>query len=189
MSLVACLAAALAFEGPVRATTDGAQARTDADIVPAASGAGLVHVELKADSPKVQLERITRAGATTPVCSAPCSLSLPRTVTYQIGGDGVPSSPPFSLPDDRGEVSLNVRAGSSSGRALGGALIGIGGLAFFFGYLSSLSYPDGPDDSGKSTSHTANYVITIGGLVAAICGIALVATSHTKVVSSSGATF
>jgi hypothetical protein len=148
----------------------------------------LIQVHLKADSAAVRIEHHTESGAWVPICSAPCSRMLFRSDQYVIGGFGVPSSRIFVLPDDRQEVTLTVRAGSSPVHLIGGAAVAAGAIATVIGL--GVGYYALPDSSGPSErDKTIGRYWISGGLGAIVLGIVFLNTWHTNVMSSSGIQF
>jgi hypothetical protein len=162
----------------------------------APSGTGGVLVELHTDDPNTRIDRVV-GNATTPVCFAPCRKRLDRNNLYVIEGDGLRSTSQFLLPDDHDQVTLDVHAGSSA-RLAGGVVLMIGGgivsyiglLVWEVGTLSHglASYSNGDTRNSRSVADTGLVMMAIG-IPATILGIYFAATTHTSVVSSSGATF
>jgi hypothetical protein len=62
-----------------------------------------------------------------PVCSPPCERRLPRTALFRISGAEITTSSTFSLPADRSEVTLRVKAGASRWYWTGVILTAFGG--------------------------------------------------------------
>lgn len=156
---------------------------------------GMIQVDVKADEPGVRLDRVQGGGAATTVCVAPCSRMVPRNNLYVIDGDGIRATSQFLLPDDRNQVTLDVKAGSSA-RHGGGAALMVGGLVV--GYiglitlelgLTSEAVSDGTTRDRSDRAATAGGVMLAAGVAAAIGGLYLVMTSSTKVTSSTGSTF
>jgi hypothetical protein len=156
---------------------------------------GMIQVDLKADQPGVRLDRVQGGGAATAVCLAPCSRLVPRNNLYVIDGDGIRATSQFLLPDDRNQVTLDVKAGSAA-RHGGGAALMVGGL--IVGYigmlvlevgLTSQAVSDGTTQNRSDSAATVGGVMLAAGVAAAVGGLYLVMTSSTKVSSSTGATF
>lgn len=156
---------------------------------------GMIQVDLKADQPGVRLDRVQGSGAASTVCVAPCSRLVPRNNLYIIDGDGLRATSQFLLPDDRNQVTLDVKAGSSArhggGAALmvGGLIVGYVGMLVLEAGLTSQAYADGTTDNRSDRAATVGGVMLAAGVVAAIGGLYLVMTSSTRVSSSTGATF
>jgi len=157
---------------------------------PGAPAGGLIQIDIKADEPGVRLDRVQGAGLSTPVCVAPCSRLVPRNNLYVIDGEGIRSTSQFLLPDDRNQVTLDVKAGSSA-RHGGGAALLVAGLVVGYVGLVGLAASAGTGNSGSQSDRAATIGggLLIGGVAAAIGGLYLVMTSSTTVVSSTGATF
>lgn len=162
---------------------------------PGYQGGGMIQVDLKADEPGVRLDRVQGAGAAATVCVAPCSRLVPRNNLYVIDGDGIRATSQFLLPDDRNQVTLDVKAGSSA-RHGGGAALMVGGL--IVGYvgmitlelgLTSEAVSDGTTRDRSDKAATVGGVLLAAGVAAAIGGLYLMMTSNTKVTSSTGSKF
>lgn len=172
---------------PGGAPTPGANASAE-------GGPGGVLVEVRTDDARTRIDRVL-TGQSIPVCLAPCRKVLDRNSIYVIEGDGIRPSSQFLLPDDRTELTLDVRAGST-GRMLGGGLLIAGGLSV--GYVGLLYWATGSvvnatsgNLTGQDGSHTKNSGLAMMsiGIPLAVVGLYLALTSQTKVVSSTGASF
>jgi len=175
--------------GVVSADADGSSAQ--------APGGGLIQVDLKADTAGVRLDRVLPAGNTSTVCFAPCTKLVPHDHLYVIEGEGIRATSQFVMPDDRTQVTLNVRAGSS-GRAGEGAALILGGIVVGYvgvftaqiGLASAAFAEDGSAARGSNGKVVAaGGVIALVGLAALVGGIAMVLSSKTQVTSSTGSTF
>ncbi len=152
-------------------------------------GSAGVRVEVRADKPGVRIDRITADGSSTTVCFAPCLRVLARDGVYVIGGAGIRSTSQFALPRDHHQLVLDVEAAASARSVAGGLLVTTGGLALLFDVLSGPK-PDAPvNASGSSIDDGIRTAMLVGGVLALSLGIYFVATSHTKVTTSSGVTF
>jgi len=156
---------------------------------------GVIQVDVKADQPGVRLDRVQGAGVASTVCLAPCSRLVPRNGLYIIDGDGIRSTSQFLLPDDRNQVTLDVKAGSSA-RHGGGAALMVGGLVV--GYIGMITLElglaaeaatDGTTHDRSDKAAAVGGVMLAAGVAAAIGGLYLVMTSSTHVTSSTGSTF
>lgn len=145
----------------------------------------MIQVDVHADEPGVRLERVQGQGFSTSVCVAPCSKLVPRNNLYVIDGEGIRATSQFLLPDDRNQVTLDVKAGSSA-RHGGGAVLLVAGL--IVGYVGLVGL-GASETAGNSRSAQVTGGLLIGGVAAAIGGLYLVMTSSTTVTSSTGATF
>jgi hypothetical protein len=154
----------------------------------AVQGGGMIQVDVRADEPGVRLDRVQGQGISTAVCVAPCSKLVPRNNLYVIDGEGIRTTSQFLLPDDRNQVTLNVKAGSSA-RHGGGAVLLVAGLVIGYVGLMGLAATESGTGSQSDQGATIGGGLLIGGLAAAIGGLYLVMTSSTTVTSSTGATF
>lgn len=156
---------------------------------------GGVYVELQADDPNTRIDRIVESTA-VPVCLAPCRQILDRNSIYVIGGDGITSTSRFTLLDSADSLTLNIKAGSLSRSAGGGALLFVGGVLGLAGLLieglSSVAAAS-IENQGGNTNVARGNVVALGmmaiGLSAAAIGFCLKRTARTTVTSSTGATF
>jgi len=168
--------------GVVSADADGSSAQ--------APGGGLIQVDLKADTAGVRLDRVLPAGNTSTVCFAPCTKLVRHDHLYVIEGEGIRATSQFVMPDDRNQVTLNVRAGSSA-RAGGGAALILGGIVL--GYVGEVfafaALTDGSPAPRSDNVATAGGVMVLVGLAALVGGIYMVLSSKTQVTSSTGSTF
>jgi hypothetical protein len=150
-----------------------------------------VFVELRVDAPGVRIDRYESDGERVAVCSAPCQRVLPRDGLYVIDGPGIRTTSRFSLPEDRRQLILDVKAGSAAQNVGGAFLIGGGVVTLFFALFAGL--PPGPDAPVESSASTigggTREALLVGGGLAVALGAILSLTSKTTVTSSSGATF
>jgi hypothetical protein len=124
---------------------------------------------------------------------------LETNTLYVIGGEGIRSTSQFMLPDDRPSVRLDVQAGPTSRLAGGVVLMGlgiavsyIGALVWEFGEvrdISANSFGSSTDTSSNRRAITVGETMVVIGIPAALVGLYLAVTTHTSVVSSTGATF
>jgi hypothetical protein len=157
------------------------------------AAAGVAHatdVELRADDPRVRIERLVGEGQTQPICSAPCRQPLDPRALYVIGGDGIPATRPFALPDDQQQLILSVRPGSRAKQIGGGVLLGVGATATVLGFL--LAPGDPPSQSSDRMGSVNGWPIVVGvtGIAVGLVGAYLLLWSgQTRVESSSGRSF
>jgi hypothetical protein len=149
-----------------------------------------VVVELQADSDQVRILRVD-GGRQRVVCAAPCGEALPREGTYQIAGDGVVPTAPFSLADNASTLRLQVRAGSEDQHTAGIALIAAGVATYLAGsvyfFYKSASMP--LDTPGNPRTLDVSLALQGTGAAAALVGLILTLTARTSVVTSNGVTF
>jgi hypothetical protein len=147
-----------------------------------------VFVEVRADDPRVRIDRVMLDGVPVPVCAAPCRQVLDRSSAYLLQGDGVVATSPFLLPDGSNQVVLDVHAGSRTKRMLGVALLVVGAGVTLVGFGGvSLG---GTFRGERGRREERNGLIMMGiGIPVAIVGWVLFRSARTSVVSSSGATF
>jgi hypothetical protein len=157
-------------------------------VPPVAPRPGGVYVELRASSPNVRIERLV-GQLRAPVCYAPCRKVLPVNDVYIIGGDGVRSTSQFTLPEDRPQVTLDVKAGSTAQLAGGAGLILLGLIAGYVGYFVYLAGLVSELETGSHTGITAGIGIGVGGLALMGVGLVVVLSARTTVTTSTGATF
>lgn len=192
-----------AAPAPVRPATD--------EPTPPAEGVVRMHIDV--DDPKVQLHRHEGTAAhwvpnrvvvtevSTLICRAPCDQLVDgsKGEEFFFTGNGITPSSRFQLFDKRGDVSAEVKPGSSAGRivgfvgaAAGAALVAAGAVSVLLGSKSSpsLEQVDGKfvvretDDPGLKT---AGYVMLGTGGAALVGGIWLwVANGTTFELRSSG---
>lgn len=111
---------------------------------------------------------------------------------YRIAGEGVVPSSKFELPNAGADLTLDVKAGSSTQRTAG-LVLGIAGVVTFIGanvyliHASPALLSDGPPVSHTTT--TAYFAAEGAGLLLGGVGLLLLLTSDTRVTSSSGAKF
>jgi hypothetical protein len=162
-------------------------------VLPLLAAASLAHateVELRADDPRVRIERLTGDGQTQPICTAPCRQPLDPRALYVIGGDGIPPTHPFALPDDQQELILSVRSGSRAKQIGGGVLLGVGATATVLGFL--LAPGDRSSQAPEPMQSVRAWPIGVGlaGVAVGLVGAYLLLWSgQTRVESSSGRTF
>lgn len=149
----------------------------------------MIQVDIKADESGVRLDRVQGDGVTRPVCVAPCSRLVPRNNLYVINGDGIRTTSQFLLPDDRNQVTLDVKVGSSARHGGGAALLVVGGVVAYVGLISLGGAAGSTGSQADNKAATIGGGLLVGGLAAAIAGVYLVMTSSTKVISSTGSTF
>lgn len=134
--------------------------------------------------------------AATPVCSSPCDkvLDAASGQTYTAGGDFNPS-PAFTLAGKEGDMELTVEPGSHGVRALGYALIIVGGVGVITGASLALlgallpstttNYNDdgttSVSDSGTGWMAPTGLAITGGGVAMIVGGIVAIIESKTKI--------
>jgi hypothetical protein len=160
------------------------------------------HVAIDADAPGVSLMRVmgfgfVQYGSATgsfasyqTVCVAPCQADVDANATYQISGDGVTPSSPFTLPTANGApVRLHVHGGSLGAR-IGGLWLVISGITFavtggvLAGTFAALS-----SSSDDTTGWIVAGLVTAGvGVVMTVLGIPLVSGSGTTVVTDQNVT-
>jgi hypothetical protein len=158
---------------------------------PAGADPGGVYVELRADAPNVRIDRVVN-GMQVAVCVAPCRRVLPRNNVYVIDGVGIRTTTQFMLPDDRQQLTLDVKAGSAARRALGVVLLVGGGVVGYVGLVVAASRTNTYDSStGTYRSRATSGPLAVGaiGAAAVAVGVYLMLTSQTRVQSSSGVTF
>jgi hypothetical protein len=147
-----------------------------------------VFVDLRADNPRVRIDRVID-GEAIAVCAAPCSRVLDRSGVYIIEGDGVTPTARFVFPDDENRVTLDVHAGSWGRKTLGNALAIAGGLAALLGLEvagdENLSLPDNSEENRA----TIGLVMLAIGIPVVLTGLYLSSSARTSVASSTGATF
>lgn len=172
----------------------------------AADDAPTVHVQIDANSPAVELFRITSEGVGTVAtgrgtatvgivnferqCRAPCDLTLsdPRH-DFFISGDGITPSSRFTLMGAGEDVTLKVDAGNATVRSLGWIGTSVGVTAAVTGgtllLLQALLSPSG--SSLRSPSGAGNLLGTVGwasvagGGALLGAGIPMIAFSGTEV--------
>lgn len=177
---------------------------------PGGHAAGSVQVSVESDKDDTTLYRLAAAGVGVgsaggqqvivgfeqyePMCTAPCRVPADPESTYFVGG-GVTGSDKFRLPR-QGEVGLKIEGGSI-GRRTGGVVLstfGITGVVTGGAFLlvGALTKPDDSDPYASLTPDHSGTFRTIGfvslGIGAAMLagGIALIATSGTKVKTGTG---
>ncbi len=149
---------------------------------------------MHSDDPRTRIDKVLGTGVNIPVCFSPCDKMLETNSMYIIEGEGVGATSRFMLPDDRDSVRLDVRAGSTARRAGGAILMGAGLVTAYAGLfvLAGTALDNSLSDVGDTRSRRSPAVgegMILGGLVAGVVGLYLVASTHTTVNSSSGATF
>ena len=163
----------------------------------AAPGAGAVEesgtwVELHADDGAVRIERIQNGQAVS-VCAAPCRQRLPRDGVYRIAGDGIAPSQKFDLSAERW-IRLDVKAGSSVQRDIGFGLAATAAVTLLVAtayYVAAIGETPVDDLSPPPPRRDLDIAAVALGAVYVLGGVAvtLIATSNTKVTTSSGVTF
>jgi hypothetical protein len=161
------------------------------------NGGRWVHVQMHSDDPRTRIDKVMGPGASIPVCFSPCDKMLDTSSTYIIQGEGIRATSRFMLPDDRDSVRLDVQSGSTSRVAGGAVLMGAGLITAYAGLfvLAATAVSNTASDLGTTTGQPQHHspvlgeVMILGGLAAGVVGLYLVASTHTTVSSSSGATF
>jgi hypothetical protein len=151
---------------------------------------GGVFVDIRTTSPYVRIDRVDAGGLLVPVCQVPCRQVLPRNAVYFIDGYGAP----FKLPNDKQQVTLDVKAGSTGQKVGGWALIVLGSLsAIASGFIAAATlgcaHAEEPvpircgDDA-----HTLAIGLLYGGFTALGVGVGLIADAGPSVTTSDGVT-
>ena len=179
-----------------RLRADSAGARPDAK--------GVVRLHIESPKPVQLHEHIGTSAVMGPyggvvvshsrvVCESPCDqlVDARRGQRFVVAGDGVPASEPFQLHAQRGDVKMNVDAGSSGRRAGGVLLTSLGAAGVAYGVLGLVLGAVANDDA--STRDLGEALQTSGGIslgagVATLAGgIVLIATSRTRIDFARGA--
>lgn len=110
----------------------------------------------------------------TPVCQAPCTISVDSAASYRIGGDDVKRSSRFMLPTGMAPISLQTSAGNAHAYRAGVALMSIGSVVTLGGILALLFVSpsrrfDPMTNQVVSTDYTGPLVV---GLLPAALGLA-----------------
>ena len=190
------------FQTRVALATEATSASPSAAVTaPTASAAVMlskagIFVELHADDPKTRIYRIAPAtGVATPVCRAPCRKMLDRDATYVIDGEGIATTSAFTLPDDADEILLEVEAGSSTKRWVGGAMEVAGGASIVGGLYVLLTSgmggvrPQSGEPDPRASDARFAYVAMVAGFIPLVVGQILLHTGRTSVITSNGAAF
>jgi hypothetical protein len=158
---------------------------------------GGVLVTVRSSSRPVRIDRVINPGFTIPVCVSPCRQVLPRNSVYVITGEGIRSTSPFVLPDDRDQVVLDVKPGSSGDTAVGAIALGVGLISAYVGVVllaasavrsdQDAYYERKSEDTGRV--RTVGGVMVAGGVVAGIVGLYYLFHAKTEVTSSTGSQF
>ncbi len=162
----------------------------------AAPAPGGVYVEMRSDNPNTRIDQV-HGGASIPICAVPCRKVLGRDGVYVIQGDGMRATSNFVLPDDRQELTLDVKAGSTARLAGGVVLMAGGGAVSYLGLIfwslgstqNSLGMVNGTGGNEGSAQVSAGSTMLLVGIPAVLIGLYVVLTTHTHVTSSTGATF
>ncbi len=145
-----------------------------------------VHVDLEANDARVRIDELHPDGTTTPVCVAPCAKVLSRSSLYVIQGDGMPSTTPFTLPEDRRDLFLSVSAGSNAKRRFGIAAMAVGLPAMVVAFMFSPA--DAPPEEQRRVGAWPA-LLGLGSLVLTGVGAWLWWKGGTRVASSTGHSF
>lgn len=150
-----------------------------------------VIVHLRADSDAV---RIIRVDGDRPeiVCAGLCDKPLPRDGLYELGGDGVPRTRPFTLGDPGTDLTLRVDAGSSGQQVAGAVTAFTGGTTLLFGLLYRwvLAVEDIDNDHPADHNRDPLFIGSMtAGLVLGVGGLVMLATSGTFVTTNHGVSF
>jgi hypothetical protein len=172
-----------------------------------------VAVQLSADDNRATIERrvattsvpalpgletgIIGLGHWEHTCVAPCDgVKLDPKYTYRVSGDGLVPTDSFSVPRDAGQMKVDAKMGSSTGRVLGAASTIGGGLLILGGGLALAASPVlASEDVGSKGFRSAVLVGGVGavsvGAIAATVGLFLWlsngSTAHTEKVVASAA--
>ena len=146
-----------------------------------------VHV----DAPAAVTLEAKDAGTWTPVCAAPCDLTLSTHVVYRIAGPGVLPSDPFLLrPDDGGNVHLVPHVATRGRQTAGWIMVASGMLGVLAGgfltvYASGANtcdrpvpgYGGGPPCNTYVGWRDASIGVMVGGGLTAVVGAVLAAVN------------
>jgi hypothetical protein len=163
----------------------GAAPPPPAPIEPKLGSPGIVRLHVESPEPAQIIEHVGTsvgaAGAYTvvvhqlrPVCSAPCDRVVDGSGGQEFGVTGRFPVKTFTLTPYSGDVTLRVKPGST-GLRLGGWFVTPLAGATLIGGVSFLAV------GGSSTFRNAGIGMVVGGAVALAGGIAMLATSGTKV--------
>lgn len=175
VTLVA-LALSLAFSRNVGARPGGKASQTapvPTTEVNVVSDVAEVFLEIKRASSPGDVAMTLDPGKWDAVCAPTCDRPLLRTALFRVTGLGVNSSAEFNLPPDRDQVTLNVKAGSTTWYWTGILLSAFGG-SFVLGGAGP------PLLSGGSFS-TTEQVLSIAGVAMLAVGLPLWILNRTTV--------
>jgi hypothetical protein len=155
---------------------------------PAAAG---VMVHVRSDSDTVRVIRID-GGRNEQVCPGFCDKRLPRDGVYQIGGDGITASKPFTVNGGPNELTLRVDPGWHYQGAIGAVSAGTAVVALAAGALYWAAATMGDIDNPPATNHATD-AFFVGSMVTAGVlggiGVLLLSMSSTQVTTSNGVSF
>jgi hypothetical protein len=158
-----------------QATTPGASAQpTPSREIGPQGESVFVHI----DSPRpVRLLHRASRGPYETLCESPCDAMVPLAGTYQIAGDGMPSSRELTLRGNPGDrVILNVDPASRGTMVTGWVIFGVGGLTVLVGLsimlIGALAGTLG-HSKGDGDVIAAGGITTLAGLAGVGTGLAL----------------
>jgi hypothetical protein len=151
--LVLCSNVAFA-DGDQPAAPAPAPAASSSDAAPAAAApapaaapaaaSGTVPIHINSDTTVTLQHRSGEGGAWETLCQSPCDAAGPTGDQYQITGDNLNESRPFTIDGSKGKVTLDVQAGSKQKQKVGmGFLIG-GGVLTLTGLIWAIAESAGP---------------------------------------------
>lgn len=157
------------------------------DPEPAADHSWTARVHLLTDDQRVELRHLV-VGSDVLVCKAPCdvAVSFLASDAFRLDGTGLREGAVFHLPPREGDITLRVSAREQAPRVAGIVLIAAGGTAATIGGITALPAfafgdvfcdQDPQCAAGNRRTRATLLGVFVGGLLVAVVGVVLVATS------------
>lgn len=155
-----------------------------------------VAIDFRADDDRAKLQKLGKDGEWFDACQSPCRGRVSATGIYRVGGDGIRRSESFKLTHDGTRIDASV---GTTGRTVGGAILGIGGGAVAYVGLIMLlvgastepqTSSGGPSrpltNDERSDLMTVGSLMLLGGAGAGVGGLLILLNNQTDVTFSQG---
>lgn len=168
-----------------------------------AAGRGVVQLHVESDEPVSVYQEVASGvvasggyvmtvGVGRFLCASPCDQQVDGSSgqAFVVGGDGIPTSSPFTLSDQEGDTTLNVDPGSNAAKSGGYIMLSVAGAAVAGGIVLLIFGTSQPVDNGNPFSDATEtdpamvgggIAALVGGVGLAVGGIVMMATSGTDV--------